>query len=189
MHKSYVHIRLKHCLFTAQLWLIHPSVLQDSAFAGRLSSYLFCHLPQTQWVSLRARVHVCIHISFSQHCVTSIDALSSPGKRAREWEINCQTMHGSHPLWFSSCQMISKHYRMSGCIIYCTSSPPTPTAAAAAAPHPHGFVGLSQKVPFNGRTTFIIIIIILFSTHSPQLMKTCSISVGLYDINIREMSE
>lgn len=67
-----------------------------------------------------------------------------------------------------------------------SSSSPAPTAPVTL---PDGFVGLSQKVPFNGRTTFIIIIIILFSTHSPQLMRTCSISVGLYDINIREMSE
>lgn len=67
---------------------------------------------------------MCAYISawrirFSQRCVTSIVALSSLWKRAWEWEINCQTMHSSHPLRFSSCQMISKHYRMSGCIIYC----------------------------------------------------------------------
>lgn len=66
-------------------------------------------------------------ICISQLSVTSINALSSPGKRAQEWEINCQTMHSSHyELQLSSCQMISKHYWMSGCIIQRTSSTTTP---------------------------------------------------------------
>lgn len=68
-------------------------------------------------------------IRFSQRWVTSRCALWSPS----EWEINCQTMHSSHPLRSSSCQMISKHYRMSGCIIYRT---PPPLPPSFHSPHP-----------------------------------------------------
>lgn len=120
---------------------------------------------------------MCAYISASsQRCVTSIDALSSPGKGAAEWEINCQTMHSSHPLRLSSCQMISKHYRMSGCIIYpsspssCCSSttitiPPLPISQM------HSLMDLwapPQKAPLSDGT----FIVVLFSHHSPLPVKT-----------------
>jgi len=128
-----------------------------------VSSVIYCkhseRLPRP--VSMCAYISAqCIHLS--QHCLTSIDALSSPGKRAWEEEINCQTMHRSHPLWFSSCQMISKHYWMHGCIIYRASSPPPAPLQPFHIPvvHYDGFLGLPQKIILND-STFII----LFSDH------------------------
>lgn len=65
-----VHIRLKGCIyfclhtFLANLCnKITPRVLECHPSA---SFRLFCHLTQTQRVSLQARVHACIHIS-SEH--------------------------------------------------------------------------------------------------------------------------
>lgn len=129
------------------------------------------------------RVHIYQprRIRLSQSCVTSIDALSSPGKRAGEWEINCQTMHSSHPLRFSSCQMISKHYRMSGCIIYRT--PSTSTAAATTSlPLPtsqlHSLMdlwALPQEAPLDDAT----FILFLLSHHSPRPTTTCVALSGI----------
>lgn len=130
------------------------------------------------------RVHIYQprRIRLSQSCVTSIDALSSPGKRAGEWEINCQTMHSSHPLRFSSCQMISKHYRMSGCIIYRTPPPTSTAAATTSLPLPtsqlHSLMdlwALPQEAPLDDAT----FILFLLSHHSPRPTTTCVALSGI----------
>ena len=76
------------------------TVLNCGAYANRLCSRLplsFNSNAASVSPGLFPRVHIYQprRIRFSQSCVTSIDALSSPGKRAGEWEINCQTMHRS----------------------------------------------------------------------------------------------
>lgn len=102
--------------FRPALWCICKQALLTSPLPFQLNtdSVSSCPCP---------RVH--LYKALSHRWVTSIDALWSPA----EWEINCQTMHSSHPLRFSLCQMVSRHYRMSGCIIYRTLWPPPPPSS------------------------------------------------------------
>lgn len=133
---------------------------------------------------------MCAYISaqgirFSQRSVTSIDALSSPKKRASEWEMNCQTMHSSHPLLFSSCQMISKHYRMSGCIIYRT---PPPLSSPHPPPrHPSWTLWWICRPATKGSMKWQDLYHFICQPFSSAHKDTCSILVGSYDINIREL--
>ena len=161
------------------------TVLNCGAYANRLCSRLplsFNSNAASVSPGLFPRVHIYQprRIRFSQSCVTSIDALSSPGKRAGEWEINCQTMHSSHPLRFSSCQMISKHYRMSGCIIYRTPlhnhrRRHLPSTAHIPVALSDGFVGPATKGSIRWRDFYPLFL----SHHSPQPTTTCVALSGI----------
>lgn len=96
-------------------------------------------------VSSCPRVH--LYKALSLRCVTSRDALWSPS----EWDINCQTMHSSHPLWFVQSQMVSKHYRMSGCIIYRTPWPPPPSFHSPHAGCTPWWIGSIKRQDFYHR--------------------------------------